>query len=150
MGRVVQIGIRTSRVRTYSGSEVIVPNGDLVSNQVINWTLSDRRRRLELSVSVAYGTDPAEVTALLRETVESEEDVLTDPEPIIVFNDFGDSALNFRVMAWIADFDQGFEMRHRLNTAINDGLKAAGVQIPFPQRDLHVKTLPPGLDLEAT
>ncbi len=144
MGKVVQIGIRTSRVRTYSGSEVIVPNGDLVSNQVINWTLSDRRRRLNLAVGVAYGSDPAVVTALLRETVEADEDVLEDPPPIIVFNDFGDSALNFQVLAWIADFDRGFEMRHRLNSAINNALKTAGVTIPFPQRDLHVKSLPSG------
>ena len=142
MGRVVQIGIRTSRVRTYSGSEVIVPNGELVSNQVINWTLSDRRRRLELGVGVAYGTDPTKVTEILRGVVLAEEDVLDDPEPIIIFSEFGDSALNFRVLAWIADFDTGFSMTHKLNTAINQALADAGITIPFPQRDLHLRTIP--------
>jgi small-conductance mechanosensitive channel len=142
LGQVVQIGIRTSRVRTYSGSEVIVPNGELVSNQVINWTLSDRRRRLELGVGVAYGSDTNRVTEILRSVLENDEDVLEDPAPLIIFNEFGDSALNFRVLAWIADFDTGFGMTHRLNTAINQALADAGITIPFPQRDLHLRTVP--------
>ena len=142
MGRVVQIGIRTSRVRTYDGSEVIVPNGELVSNQVINWTLSDRHRRLELAVGVAYGSDPEQVTEILRGVMAADEDVLEDPAPIILFREFGDSSLNFRILAWIADFDTGFSMTHRLNTAINKALAEAGITIPFPQRDLHLKTVP--------
>jgi small-conductance mechanosensitive channel len=144
IGRVTQIGIRTSRVKTYGGSEVIVPNGDLVSNQVINWTLSDRHRRLELVVGVAYGSDPERVTEILRGVVDAEPDVLEDPAPTILFQEFGDSALNFRVMAWIADFDTGFSMIHKLNVAINRALAENGISIPFPQRDLHVKTLPDG------
>lgn len=142
MGRVTQIGIRTSRVRTYSGSEVIVPNGDLVSNQVINWTLSDRRRRLQLAVGVAYGSDPDKVTDILKGVLEADEEVLSDPEPMIVFNAFGDSSLNFDIYAWIADFDIGFSTTHRLNTAINNALADAGITIPFPQRDLHLISTP--------
>jgi potassium efflux system protein len=145
MGKVVQIGIRTSRVRTFSGSEVIVPNGDLVSNQVINWTLSDRRRRLELEVGVAYGSDPEKVTEVLRGVMTAEEEVLTDPAPIIMFEAFGESSLNFRIFAWIDDFDKGFGMRHRLNVAINRALAEAGFEIPFPQRDLHIRNVPPDL-----
>ncbi len=144
MGRVTQIGIRTSRVRTYSGSEVIVPNGDLISNQVINWTLSDRRRRLELPVGVAYGSDPDRVTAVLRAVVEEDEGVLAEPAPMVVFTEFGDSALIFKIYAWIADFDTGFSMTHRLNSAISAALEEAGIEIPFPQRDLHLKSLPEG------
>ncbi len=144
LGRVTHIGIRTSRVRTYSGSEVIVPNGDLASNQVINWTLSDRRRRLEFEVGVAYGTDPDVVTALLHKVAEEDEGLLADPAPIVVFEAFGDSSLNFRLYAWISDYDVGFSSRHRVTTAINTALAQAGVEIPFPQRDLHVKTLPEG------
>ncbi len=142
MGRVTQIGIRTSRVRTYSGSEVIVPNGDLVSNQVINWTLSDRRRRLQLGVGVAYGTDPDRVTELLKGVLEADAEVLDDPAPLIVFNEFGDSSLNFDIYAWISDFDIGFSTTHRLNTAINAALAEAGINIPFPQRDLHLISTP--------
>ena len=127
-----------------------MPNGDLVSNQVINWTLSDRRRRLELNVGVAYGTDPKQVTDVLRNVMDSDEDTLKDPAPIIVFTEFGDSALNFRVLVWIADFDVGFSTTHRLNTAINAAFDEAGISIPFPQRDLHVKTLPPGAGFPTT
>jgi small-conductance mechanosensitive channel len=142
MGQVTQIGIRTSRVRTYSGSEVIVPNGDLVSNQVVNWTLSDRRRRLQLAVGVAYGTDPNLVTEVLNGVLEADEEVLDDPAPLIVFNEFGDSSLNFDIYAWIGDFDIGFSTTHRLNTAINAALADAGITIPFPQRDLHLISTP--------
>ncbi|TNF79233.1 MAG: mechanosensitive ion channel [Gammaproteobacteria bacterium] len=142
MGRVTQIGIRTSRVRTYSGSEVIVPNGDLVSNQVINWTLSDRRRRLQLAVGVAYGTDPTLVTEVLRGVLDADEEVLDDPEPLIVFNTFGDSSLNFNIYAWISDFDIGMSTTHRLNTSINAALADAGITIPFPQRDVHLIPTP--------
>jgi len=145
MGKVVQIGIRTSKIRTFSGSDVIVPNGELVSNRVINWTLSDRKRRLELAVGVAYGSNPEQVTAVLRTVVDADPDVLDDPAPIILFDSFGDSALSFRVLAWIADFDQSFVMRHRLNVEIEAALRKAGIEIPFPQRDLHVRSLPAGL-----
>ena len=142
LGRVTHIGIRTSRVRTYSGSEVIVPNGDLASNQVINWTLSDRRRRLEFVVGVAYGTDPAIVTELLKEVAENDEAILKDPAPIVVFEEFGDSSLNFRMYAWIGDFEVGFSSRHRVTSAINNALLARGIVIPFPQRDLHLISTP--------
>jgi potassium efflux system protein len=82
------------------------------------------------------------VTEILRSVLENDEDVLEDPAPLIIFNEFGDSALNFRVLAWIADFDTGFGMTHRLNTAINQALADAGITIPFPQRDLHLRTVP--------
>lgn len=142
MGQVTQIGIRTSRVRTYDGSEVIVPNGDLVSNQVVNWTLSDRRRRLKLSVGVAYGTDPARVTEVLLGVLQADEEVLDDPEPRIVFTAFGDSSLDFNIYAWVGEFDVGIGTIHRLNSEIYAALNAAGITIPFPQRDLHLISTP--------
>ena len=142
MGKVTQIGIRTSRVRTFDGSEVIVPNGDLVSNQVVNWTLSDRRRRLKLTVGVAYGTDPDKVTEVLLKVLEADEEVLEDPPPRIVFTTFGDSSLNFDIYAWIGDFDISFTTMHRLNSEIYAALTEAGITIPFPQRDLHLIPAP--------
>lgn len=141
-GRVTQIGIRTSRVRTFNGSEVIVPNGDLVSNQVVNWTLSDRQRRIELTVGVAYGSDPDSVAELLRSVVAADADVMSEPAPLVIFSGFGASSLDFRILIWIADFDQGLSVTHRLNTAINAALTDAGITIPFPQQDVYVKSLP--------
>ncbi len=141
LGRVTQIGLRASRVRTFGGAEIIVPNGDLVSQQVTNWTLSDRRRRLEVPVGVAYASDPEEVQTVLSAVVAEEENVLDDPAPSIVFEDFGDSALVFRVYAWIADFDEGFETQTRLRTAFTKALRAAGIEIPFPQADIHLRSI---------
>jgi small-conductance mechanosensitive channel len=140
-GRVTQIGLRASRVRTFSGSEIIVPNGDLVSQQVTNWTLSDRRRRLEVAVGVAYQSDVALVRQVLMDLLVNDEQVLEDPAPLVIFEEFGDSALQFRLYFWIADFDESLTTRGRLYTEVNETLKAAGVEIPFPQRDLHLRSI---------
>jgi potassium-dependent mechanosensitive channel len=141
-GRITRIGFRASYIRTYGGSEVVVPNGDLVSTQLVNWTLSDRRRRLELTVGVAYGSNPERVTEVLLGVLKADPEVLIDPAPMIVFEAFGDSALAFRVYAWIADFENGLTVTHRLNAAIANALAAEGIEIPFPQRDLHLKSVP--------
>ncbi len=141
-GKVTHIGLRASTIRTFNGSEVIVPNGELVSTRVINWTLSDRHRRLETNVGVAYGTDPELVHTVIGAALKNEADVMKDPEPIVMFEAFGDSALNFRVYFWIIDFDRGNLVIDRVNTAIARALNSAGIAIPFPQRDLHIKTQP--------
>ncbi|MDA1077225.1 MAG: mechanosensitive ion channel [Proteobacteria bacterium] len=140
-GRVTQIGLRASRVQTFSGSEVVVPNGDLVSNQLVNWTLTDRRRRLELTIGVKYGTDPEKVISLLLEAIAQDDGILTEPAPMIIFEEFGDSALQFRAYVWIANFDDGLPTRSRLMTAFNRTLLNNGIEIPFPQRDLHLKSV---------
>ena len=142
-GIVTQVGIRASRIRTFSGSEVIVPNGELASNELVNWTLSDRRRRLEATVGAAYGTDPERVKTVLRELLDGDPDVLKQPAPMVVFEAFGESSLDFKVLFWIWDFDQGLVMKDRINTGIALAFKEAGIEIPFPQRDLHLRT-PPG------
>ncbi len=141
-GKVTQIGLRASRLRTFNGSEVIVPNGELISNRLINWTLSDRRRRLEITVGVAYGSDLDQVHSILRGVLDAESEVMRDPEPLVVLESFGDSAMNFRLYLWIQDLDIGLKVIDRINTAISKSLDAAGIEIPFPQRDLHVTTLP--------
>jgi small-conductance mechanosensitive channel len=104
-GEVQRIGIRSSTVRTWQGAEVIVPNADLISLQVTNWTLSDRRRRLEIPVGVAYGTDPRRVIDALVDVAKAESRVLEDPEPYVLFLGFGDSSLDFELRAWTVEFD---------------------------------------------
>ena len=93
-------------------------------------------------VGVAYGTDPAVVTEVLKEVADNDEAILKDPAPIVVFEEFGDSSLNFRMYAWIGDFEVGFSTRHRVTSAINNALLARGIVIPFPQRDLHLISTP--------
>jgi small-conductance mechanosensitive channel len=140
LGEVTGIGIRASTVRTFQGAEVIVPNGDLISKQVVNWTLSNRRRRVEIDVGVAYGTDPERVIELLLEVAQSHPDVQEDPEPRVVFTGFGDSSLDFQLRCWVASFEYAISAGSELRVAITRALEDADIEIPFPQRDLHIRS----------
>ena len=142
MGDVLNIGVRASTIRTYDGSDVFVPNGNLISNELINWTLADRRKRREVKVGVAYGTDPREVMELLKKVAGSHPDVLPNPKPWPLFVGFGDSSLQFRVLFW-ASFDSGMTIASEVAMMIYDALIEKGIQIPFPQTDLHVKSFDP-------
>jgi small-conductance mechanosensitive channel len=140
-GEVRRIGARSSTVRTFDGAEVIVPNANLITEPVVNWTLSDRRRRLDLEVGVAYGTEPEAVLELLEGVAEAHDLVLETPQAQALFLEFGDSSLNFRLRVWIPRYEEGFAIRSQLTVAINAALRDAGITIPFPQRDLHVRSV---------
>ncbi|KPL16960.1 MAG: hypothetical protein AMS26_02735 [Bacteroides sp. SM23_62] len=140
MGIVKEIGIRSSIIKTYDGSEVIVPNGNLISEQLINWTLSDQRRRGEVRVGVAYGTDPQRVLDLLLEAAGSNERVLDDPKPWAIFLGFGESSLDFRLLFWIAEADTRLTIQSEVAVMVNQMIRKAGIEIPFPQRDLHLRS----------
>jgi potassium efflux system protein len=137
-GEVKRIGIRSSTVRTFEGAEVIVPNASLVSDQVTNWTLSDRMRRIDLDIGIAYGTDPQRVIDLLSEVARSNPGVLPEPAPVVLFLGFGDSALNFQIRAWTARFEEWVRTRSDLGLAVQAALKAEGIDIPFPQREVRI------------
>ena len=137
-GFVKDIGIRSSVIRTYDGAEVIVPNGNLVSQEVINWTLSNRQRRVEIRVGVAYGSDAKEVTEVLRTVLESHQKVLKRPAPAVLLDGFGDNSVDFRLLFWTSDIDNWLTTRSELSTNIYNALDEAGISIPFPQRDIHV------------
>jgi potassium efflux system protein len=136
-GEVRKIGFRASVVRTPDGAEVIIPNGDLVGAKFINWSLSDRLRRMSIPVGVAYGTDPNRVIDILLETARQHPAVLADPAPLAIFDRFGDSALNFSLLCW-SFVDKWYVARSELTVAINNAFKEAGIQIPFPQQDVYV------------
>lgn len=145
LGNVKEIGIRASTVRTFEGADVIVPNANLLANQVINWTFADPQRRIDVSVGVAYGTDPEKVMRILRETAESHPDTLKEPAPSVLFLGFGASSLDFSVRAWTERTDKFLQVKSALSIAINNALKEAGIEIPFPQRDLHLRSIDPGV-----
>ncbi len=140
MGEVKRIGIRSSTVRTFDGAEVIVPNGNLISNELINWTLSDRHRRIELAVGVAYGTDPQKVLEILNAVARADSRVFATPEPYALFLGFGESSLDFSLRYW-THYDTWLEVASDITVAANTALKEAGIEIPFPQRDLHVRSV---------
>jgi small-conductance mechanosensitive channel len=139
-GDVRHIGIRATVVRTREGSEVIVPNANLVSNEVINWTLSDPRRRINVPVGVAYGTDPERVIDLLVRAARENSDILENPAPTTLFLGFGESSLDFSLRAWTAQSTNYRRVQSELTLAVNAALVEAGIEIPFPQRDLHVRS----------
>ncbi|NPD46650.1 MULTISPECIES: mechanosensitive ion channel family protein [unclassified Lentimicrobium] len=138
IGEIKSIGIRSSNIRTYDGSEVVVPNSNLVSDQLINWTLSDDYKRIEIIVGVAYGTDPNKVIEILNKVARESDMVVNQPEPRVLFNEFGDSSLNFRLLFWTL-FDNGLQARSDISVLIADAFAKNNVEIPFPQLDLHVK-----------
>ncbi len=144
LGEVKRIGIRSSTVRTWDGAELIVPNSELVSERVINWTLSDRQRRMTVPVGVAYGTDRRLVLELLRQVAVDNEDVLEHPAPAPLFRGFGDSSLDFELRAWTDSLEKFIQVQSDLSVAISYALDEAGIEVPFPQRDLHLRSIDEG------
>lgn len=139
-GRVTNIGIRSSTIKTWQGAEIIVPNGHLVSNDVINWTLSDKRRRIELAVGVKYGSNVELVTKILLDCAKSDDRILLDPLPAVMFKAFGDNSLNFELRCWTGNFDEWFIISSEMHYAVNKAFKENNITIPFPQRDIHIKS----------
>ncbi|MDR0184189.1 mechanosensitive ion channel family protein [Lysobacter arvi] len=140
-GRVREIGMRATTIKTFDGADVVVPNGTLLSEKLTNWTLLDRNRRLDIDIGVAYGTDAARVTALLQHTALQTPGIVTNPEPVVLFLGFGASALNFGVRAWTYDYDNSATIRSDLVTRIYDALNQAGIELPFPQQDIHLRSV---------
>jgi small-conductance mechanosensitive channel len=144
-GRVDQIGLRATRIRTGDGAEVIVPNATLIAGELINWTLSDRARRIEITVSVGSASDPDAVKALLLEAVRGLPGVAARPESLAVFRGFGAGSLDFAVQLWTDDIDDRLAVESEARGRILAALRKAGVEIPLPQMDLRVR--PPGATL---
>jgi small-conductance mechanosensitive channel len=142
VGSVDRIGLRSSTVRALDGAEVIVPNESLISREVINWTLSDRKRRVEVKVGVAYGSDPRQVLEILRGALEAHADVIQLDRARVLFEGFGESSLDFSVKFWAGSFEDSIRLKSEVGVAVHDALDAAGIEIPFPQRDVRVVSLP--------
>jgi small-conductance mechanosensitive channel len=136
-GDVRKIGFRACVLRTPDGADVVIPNGELVGGKFINWCLTDRLRRISISVGAAYGTDPDQVIEILLGVARKHPAVLSGPPPLAVFDRFADSALTFSLLCWCW-VDNFFVTRGELTIAINNAFKEAGIQIPFPQQDVHV------------
>jgi len=142
-GKVREIGMRATTITTFEGADVVVPNGTLLSEKLINWTLSDMDRRLDVNVGVAYSSDPKAVLELLMEVTKGTPGVATQPEPSILFVGFGASSLDFTIRAWTNEFGEWVAIRSNLAVRVHDALKAAGIVIPFPQQDVHLRTVSP-------
>jgi small-conductance mechanosensitive channel len=142
-GKVREIGMRATTLTTFEGADVVVPNGTLLSEKLINWTLSDMNRRIDVEVGVAYGSDPRRVLELLREVALSTPGISPQPEPAIVFKGLGASSLDFGVRAWTNDFGDWVTIRTEMTARVYEALSREKIAIPFPQQDLHLRTMSP-------
>jgi small-conductance mechanosensitive channel len=137
------IGLRATTIQTFDQSDIVVPNSDLIANQVTNWTLGNRRIRLILTVGVAYGSDVPAVLKILEECSQNHPRVSQNPAPSIFFMAFGDSSLDFQLRVWIDDIDYMNVVRSELNQEIDRQFRERGIEIPFPQRDIHLRSMAP-------
>jgi small-conductance mechanosensitive channel len=140
-GRVKHLGLRATVIETFDEAEVVVPNADLISGQVTNWTLADRRVRLVIPIGVAYGSDIALVMKTLIECAADHSLVLADPQSKVIFSAFGASSLDLELRVWIADFDDRRTVQSDLLLEIDRRFRDLDIEIPFPQSDLHVRSI---------
>jgi small-conductance mechanosensitive channel len=147
-GTVNKIGIRASTISTYDGAEVIVPNNNLISKDLINWTLSSNFKRIEILIGTAYGSDPNKVLEILLAAAQNCKYTLKDPKSVALFRTFGDSSLNFSLRFWVY-FENGLQAQSDVSIDIYNRFDEAGIRIPFPQRDVNLKGLSPGLGLDS-
>lgn len=141
VGEVKELGLRATIVQTFDNAEVVIPNSELITGRVTNWTLSEKRVRVKLPVGVAYGTDISAVLKILLSCADANPMVLTKPEPKALFLAFGASSLDFELRVWIPDFAEGLVVRSELNQDIEAEFDLAGIEIPFPQTDLHLRSI---------
>ncbi len=144
MGIVERVGARSTEIRTLDRVAIIVPNSHFLEKEVINWSHGDPVSRLRISVGVAYGSDVEKVRAALLEAAKSHPEVLVRPQPLVWFQEFGESALNFDLLVWIGEPKNQFQVKSDLYYRIEASLRRYGLEVPFPQRDLNVRS--PQLD----
>jgi small-conductance mechanosensitive channel len=132
-----KIGLRSTIVTTMDQADLIIPNADLINNQVTNWTLTNREVRLCVPVGVAYGSDIALVLETLLGCAKEQEEVSKSPAPQVLFMALGDSSLDFELRVWIKDVDRRRQVTSSLYLAIESKFRELKIVFPFPQRDIH-------------
>ena len=137
-GVVSRIQMRATTVTNWDNQELVVPNKDLISGKLLNWTLSSVVNRIALKFGVAYGTDPERVQKIVLDAILSNRALLKEPPPVVTFQEFGDSSLNFTLRCCVSTIERRWIIIHELNVAINRALAAENISIPFPQRDVHL------------
>ena len=140
-GQIKNLGLRATVVETFDRSELIVPNSDLVSATVTNWTLTDRQVRLIVPIGVAYGTDIDLVTRLLNQIAQDNPVIMKFPAPSVLFLNFGASSLDFELRCWVADIDNRLSIKNDINREIDRLFREHNIEIPFSQHDLHIRSI---------
>ena len=136
-GSVARIRIRATTITDFERKELIVPNKTFITEQFVNWTLSDQILRVTVKVGVAYGSDTQRVCEILADVADANRRVARDPAPQVLFMAFGESSLDFELRVYVRQLEDRLPAAHELHMAIDQALRAAGIEIPFPQRDLN-------------
>jgi potassium efflux system protein len=147
-GTIKEIGIRSSKISTGNGAEIIIPNGDLISQHVINWTLSDNNRQVELNINVAHGCDVDQVKSILRNVLIQRDDIMHEPEPVVYLDTLTQSSVNFKVQFWAADIAMWQQLKSRVLSSIYKAFEAKGIEMPPPKPEVVVQV--PGTDVLPT
>jgi len=140
-GKVTRIRIRATTIRGWDRKELVVPNKEFITGRLVNWTLSDTILRMQFPVGIAYGSDTALAEKTLLEVAHRQPKVLAKPEPFVIFKAFGESSLEFELRLFIPDLDSYLTVWHGINRAIDAAFRKAHIEIAFPQRDLHLRSI---------
>ncbi|MGB5813048.1 MAG: mechanosensitive ion channel domain-containing protein, partial [Polyangiales bacterium] len=143
-GQVTKIRTRATWITGFDRRELVVPNKEFVTQQLINWSLSDNVLRIEIAVGIAYGSDTEKAVEVLHRVAKEDPDVLKDPSPQVLFLGFGDSSLSFELRVFLPDVRNYILTKHRLHMEVDAAFREAGLEIAFPQRDLHLRSTPAG------
>ena len=147
-GVVSKIRIRATTIRKWDQTELIVPNKEFITGRLTNWTLSDKILRRDFLVGIAYGSDTKKAEKILYEIAEANPYVLDNPKPVVVFTSFGSSSLDFELRVFISGMDNYLTIWHNINCAIDDAFRKAGIEISFPQRDIHIRSVHTNIPLD--
>ena len=142
-GTVRKISVRSTEIQTFDRATVVVPNSILITDPVTNWTHSSKLGRIKIGLGVGYDSDPDQVREILLKCIDDNDDVLKNPKPSVFFLDFGDNALLFELRGFISNIENGLGIKSELRFAILRAMRAANIEIPYPQHDIHIKSQTP-------
>lgn len=146
-GSVTQIKIRATTITDWNKKELIVPNKEFITNRLVNWSLSDKVIRMTVPVGIAYGSDTRKAEKILYKVAKDLPDILADPAPTVLFDAFGESSLTFELRVFIPSFDYYIQIRHDLHMNIDVEFRKAGIEIAFPQHDIHIRSIEQPLNI---
>lgn len=149
MGEVVEIGLRSTRIKQFDGTALVAPNKDMASTRIINLALPTPKAAIRQTIGVDYGTDIEKAKAVLLETIKSHPEVLEDPAPGVWFTKFGASSLDLFMACWVETYKDRFRVADELNVRILKAFRENGIVIPFPQQDVHLRLAESGEEIRA-
>ncbi|MXV50484.1 mechanosensitive ion channel [Pedobacter sp. HMF7647] len=138
-GTMTSIGFRSSIISTWEGSDMIIPNGDLLNQHLINWTLGSNSRRVDIPIGVAYGTDLGKAKQVLTDVLLAEHRIMSHPQPAVILLDFNSSSVDFKLFFWVRHFNDWLAVKSDIIQAIDFAFRENNIEIPFPQQDIYIK-----------